>query len=224
MECKWQNVMSYFLNHAVSLPHETVNAYTTTVKQLIREIKFDDIDEPSTSNVLEWFYFKMGEFERLGRQHDHMQVSSEVTKYFKRGEKYQINYLQYTKLLIPRNIINDIIIGRNSCKEKRQYEQLLLSLAFGKKIEHISPKEKKRFKSALTILNKQIALLDEHIINNPKYNFLPIIKVAACVQETLRSKKQIKCQIDITNIPPQVKEVFIRRRNMNMMYIEKLSI
>lgn len=34
--------------------------------------------------------------------------------------------------------------------------------------------------------------MDEHIINNPKYNFLPIIKVAACVQETLRSKKTDK--------------------------------
>ena len=142
MEYEWQNIISYFFTCVFNIPHKAVNEYTTIVKELIKEIKFDDIDEPSTSNILEWFYFKMGEFERLGRQHDHMQVSNEETKHFQRGEKYQINYLQYTKSLIPRDIINDIITGRNSCKEKNQYEQLLLSLAFGKKNEHISPKEK----------------------------------------------------------------------------------
>lgn len=190
IETEFENIMNLFRLDALNLANDKKTEYCSLVKNLIENIQYDIPKIDTSVSLLENFLFKICQYEHRGIEHDIINIYNEFSSHFHEGDNYEVDYSEYTNIYIPRDYLKKIISNDISDNYVLlNYRNHLITLSFGKDHSKVSRNEIKRFNTALNRITNQIALFDNHIKGNNFCEEIPLLLVAACIQDTLREPK-----------------------------------
>lgn len=193
IETELENIMNLFRFAALNLTKDKKTKYISSVENLIKKIQYDTPKIDASVSILENFLFKICQYEHLGIEYDLINIYNEIFSHFHEGDNYEINYYKYIDIYIPRDCLEEIISNDISDNQVLiNFRNQLITLSFGKDYSKVSRKEIKRFNTALNLITNQIALFDNHIKGNSFCEAIPLLLIAACIQDTLREPKKDK--------------------------------
>lgn len=185
--------MSLFRLAALNVPKDKKAKYCSLVEELIKNIQYDKPKIDASVSILENFLFKICQHEHLGIEYDIINIYNEIYSHFHEGDNYEINYSGYTDVYISKDCLDRIVSNEISDSQTLvNYRNQLITLSFGKDCSKVSRNEIKRFNTALNLVTNQITLFDNHIKGNIFCEAIPLLLVAACIQDTLREPKNDK--------------------------------